>query len=223
MRCGPPLNLAISSGQFPQFLPPAFVAALIPPSTALPTLHRTLALHRLDPAHPTTPSNHENVLHSPMEDPNIPEGTPPRSMYIDDQAEEDTVAEMDDSEGDYDDEDSMEARVHRDKEATFIPTLPAQDMEIEQEGETLASGPSNSKLASELFLQDEDSDPETEQYLPPPSLSTTVATVIGVHIHRYFDNQAKDSDEDADEEHEEEEQEMEEDRGFLNLTSPSYN
>ncbi|KAJ7789111.1 hypothetical protein B0H14DRAFT_3503399 [Mycena olivaceomarginata] len=99
------------------------------------------------------------------------------------------------------------------------PTPPAQDMEVEQEGETLAGGPSNSKLASELFPQDEDSDPETEQYLPPPSSSTKVATVIRARIRRYFDDQAEDSDEDADEEREEEEQEMEEDRDFVDDTA----
>ncbi|KAJ7754292.1 hypothetical protein B0H14DRAFT_3512589 [Mycena olivaceomarginata] len=202
---------------------------------------------------PTAPSDHENVLDTPMEGSNILEGTPPRSMYIDDQAEEDTDSEMDESEGDYDDEDSMEARVRRDEESTFMranlaeahdqwlkggprpriptpppfrwladrasPTPPAQDMEVEQEGETLAGGPSNSKLASELFPQDEDSDPETEQYLPPPSSSTKVATVIRVRIRRYFDDQAEDSDEDADEEREEEEQEMEEDRDFVDDTA----
>jgi ABC-type polar amino acid transport system ATPase subunit len=70
-----------------------------------------------------------------------------------------------------------------------------------------------------LFPQDEDSDPETEQYLPPPSSSTKVATVIRARIRRYFDDQAEDSDEDADEEREEEEQEMEEDRGMV---SQSY-
>ncbi|KAJ7718391.1 hypothetical protein B0H14DRAFT_3521701 [Mycena olivaceomarginata] len=202
---------------------------------------------------PTAPSDHENVLDTPMEGSNILEGTPPRSMYIDDQAEEDTDSEMDESEGDYDDEDSMEARVRRDEESTFMranlaeaheqwlkggprpriptpppfrwladrasPTPPAQDMEVEQEGETLAGGPSNSKLASELFPQDEDSDPETEQYLPPPSSSTKVATVIRARIRRYFDDQAEDSDEDADEEREEEEQEMEEDRDFVDDTA----
>ncbi|KAJ7888112.1 hypothetical protein B0H14DRAFT_3430301 [Mycena olivaceomarginata] len=200
----------------------------------------------------TAPSDHENALHNTMEDPNIIEGTPPRSMYIDDQAEEDTDAEMDDSEGDYDDEDSMEARVRRDEESTFMranlaqaheqwltggprpristpppfrwladrasPTPPAQDTEVEQEGETLA-GSSDSKFASELFPQDEDSGPETEQYLPPPSSSTTVATVIRARIRRYFDDQAEDSDEDADEEREEEEQEMEEDRDFVDDTA----
>ncbi|KAJ7796381.1 hypothetical protein B0H14DRAFT_3494861 [Mycena olivaceomarginata] len=202
---------------------------------------------------PTAPSDHENVLDTPMEGSNILEGTPPQLMYIDDQAEEDTDSEMDESEGDYDDEDSMEARVRRDEESTFMranlaeaheqwlkggprpriptpppfrwladrasPTPPAQDMEVEQEGETLAGSPSNSKLASELFPQDEDSDPETEQYLPPPSLSTKVATVIRARIRRYFDDQAEDSDEDADEEHEEEEQEMEEDRDFVDDTA----
>ncbi|KAJ7787690.1 hypothetical protein B0H14DRAFT_3505198 [Mycena olivaceomarginata] len=202
---------------------------------------------------PTAPSDHENALHNTMEDPNIIEGTPPRSMYIDDQAEEDTDAEMDDSEGDYDDEDSMEAQVRR-EESTFVranlaqaqeqwlkggprprvptpppfrwledrasPTPPGQDMEVEQEGETLAGSP-NSMLASELFPQDEESgsETETEEYLPPPSSKTTVAYVISARIRRYFDEQAEDSDEDAGEEREEEEQEMEEDREFVDDTA----
>ncbi|KAJ7764654.1 hypothetical protein B0H14DRAFT_3510330 [Mycena olivaceomarginata] len=187
---------------------------------------------------PTAPSDHENALHNTMEDPNIIEGTPPRSMYIDDQAEEDTDAEMDDSEGDYDDEDSMEAQVRRDEESTFVranlaqaqeqwlkggprprvptpppfrwledrasPTPPGQDMEVEQEGETLAGSP-NSMLASELFPQDEESGSETE--------------TEDARIRRYFDEQAEDSDEDAGEEREEEEQEMEEDREFVDDTA----
>ncbi|KAJ7791176.1 hypothetical protein B0H14DRAFT_3500819 [Mycena olivaceomarginata] len=187
---------------------------------------------------PTAPSDHENALHNTMEDPNIIEGTPPRSMYIDDQAEEDTDAEMDDSEGDYDDEDSMEAQVRRDEESTFVranlaqaqeqwlkggprPRVPTPAaMEVEQEGETLAGSP-NSMLASELFPQDEESgsETETEEYLPPPSSKTTVAYVISARIRRYFDEQAEDSDEDAGEEREEEEQEMEEDREFVDDTA----
>ncbi|KAJ7340035.1 hypothetical protein DFH08DRAFT_964056 [Mycena albidolilacea] len=164
---------------------------------------------------PTSPSDHENMLDTPMEDPDILKGTPPRSI-----------------EGDYDDEDSMEARLKGGPRPRIptpppfrwladpaSPTPPAQDMEVEQEGETLAGGPSNSKLASKLFPQDEDSDPETEQYLPPPSSSTTVATVIRARICRYFDDQAEDSDSDADEEREEEEQEMEEDRDFVDDTA----
>ncbi|KAJ7717768.1 hypothetical protein B0H14DRAFT_3521901 [Mycena olivaceomarginata] len=218
---------------------------------------------------PTAPSDHENVLDTPMEGSNILEGTPPRSMYIDDQAEEDTDSESEltirnNQEG-TDMEKWMKAkatmttrtrwrrecaetRSRRSWRANLAevheqwlkggprpriptpppfrwladrasPTPPAQDMEVEQEGETLAGGPSNSKLASELFPQDEDSDPETEQYLPPPSSSTKVATVIRARIRRYFDDQAEDSDEDADEEREEEEQEMEEDRDFVDDTA----
>ncbi|KAJ7800749.1 hypothetical protein B0H14DRAFT_3490363 [Mycena olivaceomarginata] len=176
---------------------------------------------------PTAPSDHENALHNTMEDPHIIEGTPPRSMYIDDQAEEDTDAEMDDSEGDYDDEDSMEAQAQepmaegrasplafpprRRSDGWKIVLVPHRQMEVEQEGETLAGSP-NSMLASELFPQDEESgsETETEEYLPPPSSKTTVAYVISARIRRYFDEQAEDSDEDAGEEREEEEQEMEE-------------
>ncbi|KAJ7707038.1 hypothetical protein B0H14DRAFT_2646945 [Mycena olivaceomarginata] len=167
---------------------------------------------------PTAPFDHKNVLHGPRS-----EGAPLRSMYIDDQAEEDTDAEMEDSEADYDDEDSMEARVRRDEESTFVranlaqaqeqwlkggprprvptpppfrwledrasPTPPGQDMEVEQEGETLAGSPNS---------MDEESGSETE--------------TEDARIRRYFDEQAEDSDEDAGEEREEEEQEMEEDR-----------
>ncbi|KAJ7684074.1 hypothetical protein B0H14DRAFT_3534829 [Mycena olivaceomarginata] len=201
----------------------------------------------------TASFDHENVLHDTKEN-NDPKGAPPRSMYIDDQAEEDTDAEMEDSEADHDDEDSMEARVQRDEESTFMranlaqaheqwlkgglrpriptpppfrwledrasPTLPGQDTEVEREGETLAGSP-NSKLASDLFPQDEESDPETEteEHLPPPSSKTTVAHVIRACIRRYFNEQAEDSDEDAGEEREEEEQEMEEDRDFVDDTA----
>ncbi|KAJ7812509.1 hypothetical protein B0H14DRAFT_2605733 [Mycena olivaceomarginata] len=214
---------------------------------------KKLASQRSRP--PTAPFDHKNVLHGPMEDTNDPEGAPLRSMYIDDQAEEDTDAEMEDSEADYDDEDSMEAPVRRDEESTFVlanlaqaqeqwlkgrprprvptpppfrwledrasPTPPGQDMEVEQEGETLAGSPSSMLLASELFPQDEESgsETETEEYLPPPSSKTTVACVISACICRYFDEQAEDSDEDAGEEREEEEQEMEEDREFVDDTA----
>ncbi|KAJ7871535.1 hypothetical protein B0H14DRAFT_2570856 [Mycena olivaceomarginata] len=191
-------------------------------------------------------SEYDKTLHSAVENTKDPEGAPLRSMYIDDQAEEDTDAEMEDSEADYDDEDSMEARVRRDEESTFVranlaqaqeqwlkggprprvptpppfrwledrasPTPPGQDMEVEQEGETLAGSPNS-------MDEESGSETETEEYLPPPSSKTTVAYVISARIRRYFDEQAEDSDEDAGEEREEEEQEMEEDREFVDDTA----
>ncbi|KAJ7820881.1 hypothetical protein B0H14DRAFT_2599662 [Mycena olivaceomarginata] len=204
---------------------------------------KKLASQRSRP--PTAPFDHKNVLHGPKNTKD-PEGAPLRSMYIDDQAEEDTDAEMEDSEADYDDEDSMEARVRRDEESTFVranlaqaqeqwlkggprprvptpppfrwledrasPTPPGQDMEVEQEGETLAGSPNS-------MDEESGSETETEEYLPPPSSKTTVAYVISARIRRYFDEQAEDSDEDAGEEREEEEQEMEEDREFVDDTA----
>ncbi|KAJ7843614.1 hypothetical protein B0H14DRAFT_2585600 [Mycena olivaceomarginata] len=143
-------------------------------------------------------------------------------MYIDDQAEEDTDAESELSIRKKQEGTDMEKW----KTAKLTTTtrirwrLPHRQTEVEQEGETLAGSP-NSKLASELFPQDEESGSETEtkEYLPPPSSKTTVAYVISVHIRRYFDEQAEDSDEDAGEECEEEEQEMEEDREFVDDTA----
>ncbi|KAJ7711743.1 hypothetical protein B0H14DRAFT_2645623 [Mycena olivaceomarginata] len=167
---------------------------------------------------PTAPSDHENVLDTPMEGSNILKGTPPRSMYIDDQAEEDTDSESELTIRNNQEGTDMEKWMKA-KATMTTRTRWRREWRLSRRGETLAGGPSNSKLASELFPQDEDSDPETEQYLPPPSSSTTVATVIHARIRRYFDDQAEDSDEDADEEREEEEQEMEEDRDFVEDTA----
>ncbi|KAJ7816308.1 hypothetical protein B0H14DRAFT_2602790 [Mycena olivaceomarginata] len=180
---------------------------------------------------PTAPFDHKNVLHGPKNTKDH-EGAPLRSMYIDDQAEEDT--------------DAGERECAETRKSTFVranlaqaqeqwlkggprprvptpppfrwledrasPTPPGQDMEVEQEGETLAGSPNS-------MDEESGSETETEEYLPPPSSKTTVAYVISARIRRYFDEQAEDSDEDAGEEREEEEQEMEEDREFVDDTA----
>ncbi|KAJ7825468.1 hypothetical protein B0H14DRAFT_2596545 [Mycena olivaceomarginata] len=138
----------------------------------------------------TASVNHESVLHDTMEDNNDPEGAPPCSMYIDDQAEEDTDAEI---------------------FPLTLLTMECIRWRLSKRGKLWLALPTQRTKSQALRPR--------QRSITPPSSKTTVAHVIRAHICRYFDEQAEDSDEDAGEDREEEEQEMEEDREFVDDTS----
>ncbi|KAJ7809305.1 hypothetical protein B0H14DRAFT_2608196 [Mycena olivaceomarginata] len=189
-----------------------------------------------------TPPAHRLRTHTPTLD-NIlmqedtsdnAERTFPRSMYIDDQAQDDTDSEMHNG-GEDDDDESMEAQVCQEEAGFFAceNLAKAHDQWLRTGGprpciptplplQGFARSPT--PLAQDIRLippaQDMDVDEEEEEEETLVGCSNSeVAARIYDHVSKYLDDQAEDSDEEAEEEHEGDEQEMKEDRDFVDDTA----